>query len=306
VKTSLTPLIPVDQSVVTIAGHEIPAVRLSDGNVGAPLRAFCEMLHLDYSTQVQKVRTHPAIYDKLVLVLLKTSGGSQEANIIIAEAIPIWLTSMHISRVAPQSRELLRICQRDAARTIRSKFFPEVQGQQQSIPPRPKPSTPQQQQSTPKQEPKQSPPPRSAPQPAPLPPPDVPSMSVYDMLRAVINRMEQEHRETEARQARIDREHHEDVAWKAEMHHQMQLQREQTEVLWSVILGSASANEGALSADHLQMLELMMSYHQKVTGQPRAAIQRELLATVGVAELRHLQETDWKQIVGWFRQRLQQ
>jgi hypothetical protein len=76
-------------------------VRLSNDNVGAPLRDFCEMLGLHYSTQVQKVQRHPAIYDKLVLVLLKTSGGPQEANVIIAEAIPIWLTSMHISRVAP-------------------------------------------------------------------------------------------------------------------------------------------------------------------------------------------------------------
>jgi chemotaxis protein histidine kinase CheA len=124
----------VDQSVVTIAGQEIAVVRLPGDEVAAVLRTFCEMLSLHYSTQVQKIRAHPAIYDKLILVTLKTNGGPQEAYVIIAEAIPIWLTSMHASRVAPQSRDLLRTCQRDAARTIRSKFFPDAQAQPKTTP----------------------------------------------------------------------------------------------------------------------------------------------------------------------------
>jgi hypothetical protein len=127
---------------------------------------------------------------------------------------------------------------------------------------------------------------------------------VFDMLRAVINRVEQDHREMEAWKAQIDRQRNEEAAWKAEMHHQMQLQREATEVLWSVVLGSASAPEGALSTDQQQALQLLLHHQHKVTGQPRAALERELLALVGVAEFRHPQQADWKPIMAWFRQRL--
>jgi hypothetical protein len=69
-------------------------------------------------------------------------------------------------------------------------------------------------------------------------------------------------------------------------------------------LGNTSATEGALSADHQQTLQLLLRREQQVTGQPRAALERELLKAVDVAELRYLQENDWKQVVGWFRQRL--
>jgi hypothetical protein len=47
-----------------------------------------------------------------------------------------------------------------------------------------------------------------------------------------------------------------------------------------------------------------MDLDHRTTGQPLAAIKRELLKMVGAAESGHLQEADWKQIVAWFRQRL--
>ncbi len=285
-KTSLTPIIPVDQSVVTIAGHEIPVVCLPDGDVGAPLRAFCEMLALHYSTQVQKVQRHPAIYDKLVLVLLKTSGGPQEVNVIIAEAIPIWLTSMHVSRVASESRELLRICQRDAARTIRSRFFPDAQARPQ---------------------PKSSAQPKPGPEstlPPPLSGPEVVPLSIADLLRELLRHVEQKERNQEALIAHLDQEYHNLLAQLAEMQRRLRLNEEQVAALWAVVTASsrAGAPSDLLTADHQRTLGVLLDLVCRQTGQPLEALKRELLAAMGAERMEQLREGQWDNILGWVRQ----
>ncbi|HEY7124925.1 MAG TPA: phage antirepressor N-terminal domain-containing protein [Ktedonobacterales bacterium] len=307
VKTSRTPIIPFKQAMIRIAGYEILAICTADGNTAAGVRMICDLLGVDRPSQIHKLQTDSAFRDCLILAQVEIAGKQRVAHFIIAEFIPLWLKGIEPSRVKPEARETVEELRSVAVQALRAFFFPGAKTQQQSTP-LPKPEA------------------------HPLPPPDLTSVSVYDLLRAiarhtetvanhleqehgemeawkveidraVINRLEQEHREMEAWKAQIDRQRDQEAAWKAEMQHQLQLQREQTEVLWSVVLGNASASEEALSADQQQALQLLLHHQHKLTGQPRATIQRELLAVVGVAGLSHLQQKDWKQVLAWFRQR---
>src|SRR5262249_37168640 len=121
-----------------------------------------------------KLQTDPDFRDCLILAKVEIAGKKRVAYFIIAEFIPLWLKGIHPSKVAPEARETLAEFRSVAVQTLRAFFFPESKAQQQSA--------------APKQEPAQA-----------LPAQDDGSLSVYDLHRALISRMEQEDREKEAR-----------------------------------------------------------------------------------------------------------
>ncbi len=286
-ETSQTPVIPIRQAMVRIAGYEVLSICMANDSIGAGVRMICGLLGVSYPRQLRKLQSDPDFRDCLIMARVEIAGQQRVAYFIIAEFIPLWLKGIHPSKVAPEARETLEEFRSVAVQTLRAYFFPQTNAQPQAASPRQPPPQP------------------------PQPSPAAPAVSVFDMLRAiggqiveVANRMEQEYREMEAWRNRMERQHDQEVEWMTDAKHQMLLQREEMEIFWSIVLGKASATEDALSADHHQTLEFLLRYHQRVTGQPRAQIQRELLMAVGVADLSHLQEKDWKQIVTWFRQRL--
>jgi hypothetical protein len=270
----MSPLIPVDQAVIHFAGHDFLIVRFSDGRVAVVFSHLCEALDLDRWGQTKRIQASSTLSKNFLLVRIKTPGGPQVVNALVTSVLSLWLGGFRMGRLSEEKRALIRLLQTDAADAFNSHFYTvdtQARQQQQAE----APSHVQQ----------------SVPQQIATP------LSVPEMVRALADRIEQD----ELKKAR---QHAEDVAKQAEMQHQLQLQQGEIAVLWSVLLSRASAGEGALSADHHQTLELLMDQDHRVTGQPLAAIRRELLKMVGAAGLDHLQETDWKQIVAWFRQRM--
>ncbi len=295
-ETSQTPVIPSRQAMVRIAGYEVLAICTADGNVAAGVRMICGLLGIHYLRQMRKLQTDPDFRDCLILAKIEIAGQQRVVWFIIAEFIPLWLKGIHPSKVAPEARETLEEIRSVAVQALRAFFFPETREQPQAAPP--------------KEAPKQVPP--SSPQATPV------ASSVPELLRALAGnalaladtaltlaaRVEQDGVKQEQRLGLLEHQQAQDVAWMADAHHQMQLQREATEVLWSVVLGSASAPEEALSADQQHTLQLLLRYHQQATGQPARATEREVLSLVGAAGLSHLRQEDWKPILAWFRQRL--
>lgn len=283
----MTPIIPIKQVLVSFAGHEFLAVQLPDGRIAVVLRHFCEALHLNFWGQIERIQVNQALSKNLLLVRIKTPGGPQVVHALVVSALSLWLGGFRLGRHSEEKQALIRLLQTDAADAFTSHFYkvdPQAQPQPQAKAPQP---------------------------PQPPLPSSAPAVSVFDALRAiggqiveVANRMEQEYQEMAAWRNSMERQHEAEVAWMTDAKHQMQLQREEMEIFWSIVLGKASAAEGPLSADHHQTLEFFLHYHQRVTGQPRAAIERELLKAIGVVDLSHLQESDWKRVVAWFRQQL--
>jgi hypothetical protein len=220
-KTTRTPITPVKQAFVEIAGHRILAFLLPDNRIVAAFRMICNLLGVDHRSQLRRVQADPTLSNLLMVVKIDIVGTPQEMNVIVAEAIPMWLANIHESKVALEARETLAEFQRVAVQTLRAFFFPEPRAQQQrSAPPK-------------------APPP-------PLPAQDDLSLSAYDLFRAAIARLEQEdlqrearliqrfeqgHQRLEARIDSVDRQHVEDVARMAEKGHEISLQAEQIHAL---------------------------------------------------------------------------
>ncbi len=293
-KTSRTPIIPSKQAMVHIAGYEILAICTADGNTAAGVRMICDLLGIDRPSQIHKLQTDAAFRDCLILAQVEIAGKQRVAHFIIAEFIPLWLKGIEPSRVKPEARETVEELRSVAVQALRAFFFPETREQPHSAPPKPAP----------------------APQP---PPQNEPLLSIPEMFQALGTRLvqemqrgassrqtglEQDEERLERRLGLVERQQMAEAAWRAEMQHEMQLQREQIEVLWSVVLGNAAAPEEALSADQQHALHLLLRYHQQATGQPMRAAEREVLGLVGAAGLDHLRQADWKPILAWFRQRL--
>jgi hypothetical protein len=166
--TSEIPVTPIKQTMVNIAGNDVLGVLLEGGQVAASLRMMCDLLGVDYMGQMRKIRANRAIYDSLILAKVETAGGAQETNVIIAEAIPIWLAHIYENKVSPEARETLIEFQRVAVQTLRAFFFPEIREQpKQSAPPKPEPEHI----APPKEEP--------AAQPFPPPPPRSPDVDEF-------------------------------------------------------------------------------------------------------------------------------
>ncbi len=275
----MVPLIAVQQILISFAGHDFLAVCLPDGRIAVVFRHLCEALHLSRPPQIERIKANPTLSKNFLPVVIQTPGGPQVVNALVVNVLSLWLGGFQLTRLSEEKRRLIIRLQEDAEDAFSRPFVvTPIEPPQQLRSPQPPPS--------------------------PLPAQDEPPLSVYDMLHEVIDRLKQNDLKTQAQLARMERQQNEDAARQAETQHELQLMREEIAVLWSVLLSREAVGEGALSADHHQSLELLMDLDHRTTGQPLAAIRRELLKVVGAAGLGHLQETDWKQIVAWFRQRL--
>ncbi len=301
----MTPIIPLEQIAITFAGYTFLVVRLPDGRISVVFNHLCQALALSRRAQTRRIERHPLLAKHFLLARIKTNGGPQVVNVLVVLVMPLWLGGFDLTRLSEEKRGLIIALMEDAEEAFSRPFEDNSQAR------------PQQQT-------------KATLSPSPLPPQDEAALTAPELLRSAASRIEQKDQRIETRLAGVeqdnqklearltsveqenqrleamlvtrDRQQMEEAAWRAEMQHQMQLQQGEIEVLWSVVLSSAAAGEDALSAERQQALQLLLRYHQRVTGQPLATIRRELLGVVGAASLDHLRESDWRQIVNWFRQ----
>ena len=309
-ETRRTSITPVKQAPVEIAGHAVLAFLLPDGRIAAAFRMICNILGVNHRGQIRSVQADPIIADLLLLVKIDIMGTPQEVNVIIAEAIPMWLASIHESRVSPEARETLIEFQRVAVQTLRAFFFPETRGQQQAAPPKDKPT--------------HSAPPKGEPEPAALPLPEEEEergywghmVLAYDGLERQIRAFDAFQKRVEAHMVQAQhyfREHTEVLNQHTEALRQF---REELKALvaqvkhqgeqMSALAARVARLEapGPLAAEHLGEVWGLVQALGHETGQPAPALERELAAAFGVEVLEQLPEARWGQIAAWLHQRL--
>lgn len=77
---------------------------LKDGKIYTPLKKFCEILGVDYSSQLKRIGRDETLTKGVVKMTIPTNGGNQEINILEIEFLPLWLTGIK----ANQCREAVR------------------------------------------------------------------------------------------------------------------------------------------------------------------------------------------------------
>ena len=91
---------PVEQETVLFFGQPVIAVRLLDGRIGAVINNMCSILKMDVASQVRRLREDETTADSLVQVQIQTeTRGTQIMGILVAWAIPYWLSNIQLSRI---------------------------------------------------------------------------------------------------------------------------------------------------------------------------------------------------------------
>jgi len=115
-------IIPIRQESVTLLGAEVIAVQLPDGRIGATLASLCEALSLHPASQARRIRLDEVLTGELLDVQIATTSGAQTMGVLTAWAIPLWLTGIHVSRVAEDKRAAILAYKREAANVLYRHF----------------------------------------------------------------------------------------------------------------------------------------------------------------------------------------
>ena len=117
-----SPVQPTRQEVISLFDSYIVAVSLPDGRIGATLGSLCDALGLAQNSQSRRIRLDEVLADELVSVAIQTNNGTQVASVLTAWAIPLWLTGVHITRLAESKRAAIQAFKKQAANVLYEHF----------------------------------------------------------------------------------------------------------------------------------------------------------------------------------------
>ena len=116
------PVQPTRQEVISLFDNIIVAVSLPDGRIGATLGSLCDALGLSQNSQSRRIRLDEVLADELLSVAVQTSNGTQIASVLSAWAIPLWLTGVHVTRLAESKRAAILAFKKQAANVLYEHF----------------------------------------------------------------------------------------------------------------------------------------------------------------------------------------
>lgn len=100
-------LSPLTPAIVISSQRPILSVRLPDKHIAGTLQSLCDAVQLDRASQLERIRRSRLLNKQLILVPVLTKGGWQQMDVLIAWAIPIWLSGIHLTRLTPEKQQLV-------------------------------------------------------------------------------------------------------------------------------------------------------------------------------------------------------
>lgn len=225
------------------------------------------------SAQLRRVRADDVLAEQLVTALIDDGAGERPTNVLTAWAIPLWLTGIQASRVAPEKRNAIRAFKREAADVLYRHFS---QPQQVALPAPPQP---------PLQAPTTLVP--SEPIERPVAPPEGAAPDSW---------IEYQQRMIAFLEWRQDVE-----AWRGGIESRMESVEEMTRLAPELIerLGPAT-----LSPEHQQSVQAYANRLAELTGAKHAAIYGELKDVFHVGMYKEIPESQWSEVAQWFQARI--
>lgn len=101
-------------------GDELDVVP-GEGVAHLVVRRVCEVLGVSYQGQIEKLKSDPSI--GLKMILTPSAGGPQETACIDIRSLPLWLATIHPSKVKPDVREKLVAYKRECAEVLAEHFL---------------------------------------------------------------------------------------------------------------------------------------------------------------------------------------
>lgn len=114
---------PVTQRTVAFYDDELIAIQDPTTNaIYVPLTRLCDNLGIVRARQAQRIREHPVLTHGFATMLVESSGGSQEAQCLRIDMIPLWLSGVNANRVKPEIRDKLIRYQTEVADVLWQAF----------------------------------------------------------------------------------------------------------------------------------------------------------------------------------------
>ncbi|HEU5198525.1 MAG TPA: phage antirepressor N-terminal domain-containing protein [Ktedonobacterales bacterium] len=113
---------PLTPEIVPCYQRPVVAVRLPDRRIAATHQSLCDAVNLDRTGQLQHIRRNKMLSKQMLLVPIRTEGGYQQMDVLISWAIPIWLGSVHLTRLAPEKQELIMAFQEQIVEALERHF----------------------------------------------------------------------------------------------------------------------------------------------------------------------------------------
>ncbi len=111
-----------EQRLVLFYDDELTAIRAADGRVYVSLTQMCNALGLDAPSQRRRIRNHVVLADGAKLQRIDTPGGPQDAFMLQASLVPLWLSGLRASMVRAELQEKLKRFQTEAADVLWQAF----------------------------------------------------------------------------------------------------------------------------------------------------------------------------------------
>lgn len=119
-------LVTVEQKAVEFYGDELIAIRADDGHVYVSVRHLCAALGLARQGQVRRIRDNTILAEGYrggnILLPPGPGGGRQQAGMLRADLVPLWLSGVRVKAVKEEIRPKLERYQREAAKVLWEAF----------------------------------------------------------------------------------------------------------------------------------------------------------------------------------------
>jgi hypothetical protein len=257
--------------VVPLFDRFIVAVSLPDGRIAATLASLCDALGLTQPSQSRRIRADEVLADELVSVAIETSSGVQTMGALTAWAIPLWLTGVHVTRLAESKRAAILAFKKQAANVLYEHFS------QLTLPP---------------------PPPTTLVPSEPIEKPSYPDES------AGLDERRKYHRDMVTWldwQADI-------AAWQKDTSHRLDGLESEVESLHGVVRLVPELLErmgpATLSPEHQHSVQALAKRLHEVGGFSFATIYGELNASFHVGKYDQIADSAWEDIARWFATRI--
>jgi hypothetical protein len=115
------------QRDVIFYGDELIAIQLADDKtIYVPLVRLCDNLGIDRKRQARRIRDHPVLSQGFTTLTMTTAGGTQAAQCLRIDLIPLWLSGVNANRVGEPVREKLIRYQAEVATVLWDAFKHDI------------------------------------------------------------------------------------------------------------------------------------------------------------------------------------
>lgn len=108
---------------VEFNGANLTGIKTQDGKIYVSLKNICEILGVDYSSQLKRIKRDEFLNDGVVIMTMPTNGGNQDANLLKLDFLSMWLTGIKADRCKEEIRPYLKEFKLKAKDILSEAFF---------------------------------------------------------------------------------------------------------------------------------------------------------------------------------------